>query len=125
MKILSAWATVENRNGRLHELATLEIVARTKPPTSHLPRLLDHFEISGPHGEHLCFVLDAQSTSIETFRRSLPNKVLRPHVVQIIIIRVLNALAELHANNIVHTGEISLPAVSSVMKVLLNGLPSI
>jgi len=76
VKILSAWATSENREGRLHELPTLEAVAECAKtnPTAPLPVLLDHFDISGPHGDHLALVTSAYSTSVNHFRLSTPSK---------------------------------------------------
>ena len=108
-KVLSAWATSENRRGRLHELEALQAASAADPmPSSgHLPRLYDHFEITGPHGDHLCFIVAATSISIEEFRRSnVETKFLRLHVVQIIIAQVLDALMRLHAADVIHTGAV-------------------
>ena len=110
-KVLSAWATSENCCGRLHELEALQAasIADPMPSSGHLPRLYDHFEITGPYGDHLCFIVAATSISIEEFRRSnVETKFLRLHVVQIIIAQVLEALQRLHAVGIIHTGAVFL-----------------
>jgi serine/threonine-protein kinase SRPK3 len=108
VKILTAAATAQNRAGQLHELATLQAVAeiaKTIHPPAKLPILLDHFEIQGPHGDHLCFVVDARSTSVDDFRRSAPSKTLRLHVVQLFMFHVLLGLEVLHRAAIIHTGK--------------------
>lgn len=70
-----------------------------------LPNLIDHFEICGPRGNHLCFVIEAGGPTIDQFRRTTPTKTLRLHVAQFVVFRVLVALNFLHKNGIVHTGE--------------------
>jgi serine/threonine-protein kinase SRPK3 len=80
------------------------ITASTTTPT--LPRLRDHFEMQGPHGLHLCLVLPVLSGNISSFRRSAPSKMLDPPKVKIIIAQVVEALAQLHAEGIIHTGQL-------------------
>ena len=71
----------------------------------HLTRLYDHFEIDGPHGRHLCLVLPVLSETVSSFRRSAPSKLLDPPKVKIIIAEVVQALVQLHAADIIHTGQ--------------------
>jgi serine/threonine-protein kinase SRPK3 len=70
-----------------------------------LPRLRDHFEMKGPHGQHLCLVLPVFSESISSFRRSAPLKLLNPPKVKILVVQVAEALVKLHGANIIHTGQ--------------------
>lgn len=108
VKILTVWATNENQSGRLHEVLNLQTsnkIVDSSPPGMPLPRLFDSFLVSGPHGNHLCCVVDACSVTLSTFRRSTPTNTLRLHVAQLVIVRVLYALEQLHAAGLVHTGE--------------------
>lgn len=107
IKVLSARATKENRAGIHHELEFLQIVTGDRilggPPS--LPSLKNHFEITGPHGDHICFVVKLVGSSIDDFRLSTPTKSLRLHVAQLVLYEVAEALRVLHAAGIIHTGE--------------------
>lgn len=92
-----------NFRGDFHELDALQI---SRGASQNLPQLYDNFEIDGPHGRHICFVLPVASVSVEQFLSG--NGVapfLRPHLVQLIVYNVLEALNGLHRNGIVHTGK--------------------
>ena len=85
----------------LNEYIEAEVLDK---PTFYLPKLRDNFEVSGPHGDHLCLVFIAQSTSVNEFRRSTPSKTLRLHVVQLVVQLVVSALEDMHCAGIIHTG---------------------
>ena len=87
VKVLSIWATLENKSGRLHELETLLAIRQiAKQNASYPPILLDNFETTGPYGDHMCFVTEAEGFTLNNFRRSnLKTKFLRLHVAQLII----------------------------------------
>jgi serine/threonine-protein kinase SRPK3 len=104
VKILTVHATEGHINGHLLELDIVEAITRLKRAL-RLPVLRDHFEITGPHGRHLCMVLPVLSTDISSFRRSAPTKKLGLPAVKIIIAQVLEALVNLHALHIIHTGQ--------------------
>jgi serine/threonine-protein kinase SRPK3 len=105
VKILTARATELNRQGRLQELEALQAISKELTDLgSCLPELVDHFEITGPHGDHLCFVLKLRSTDVSSFRRTSPTRALLLHDVQMVILHVLNALAILHKLGFIHTG---------------------
>ena len=70
-----------------------------------LPCLLDHFEIDGPHGRHLCIVTPVLSETVSSFRRSAPSKSLDSQKVKMIFCGAVEALIDLHAANIIHTGQ--------------------
>lgn len=103
IKIFSARSTLETNAGHLHELATLQVANRLDAPLS-LPRLLDHFEITGPHGHHICLVLEYAGHTLSAFRSSTPTKTLRLHVVQLAALYVAAGLQKLHEAGIIHTG---------------------
>jgi serine/threonine-protein kinase SRPK3 len=104
VKILTAKATKLSRKGLLHELEVLQAVSQVYPPPDPLPRLRDHFYTAGPHGEHLCLVHDGLSTDVHAFRLTSPKQNVALHIVQRITSDVVDALAILHAKNVVHTG---------------------
>jgi hypothetical protein len=103
-KILTAFATKMTRQGRLHELENLQAISELTDLPPYLPELIDHFETTGPHGDHLCFILGLQSTDVGSFRLAAPTRRLLLHDVQMVILYVLNALAILHKLGLIHTG---------------------
>lgn len=108
--MLTARATRLNHDGLLREIEVLDAIRGT--PNSHpgdrvnLPRLLDRFEMDGPHGRHICLVLPVLSTDIGSFRRTSPSKGLSIRQVMRIIAQVVDATAALHSMNIIHTGKL-------------------
>ena len=113
VKILNLRSTAENRSGALHEVAILQVIRREHERTiRQLPVLRDHFEVSGPRGDHLCLVCDSRSTTLDSFRRSVPSNTLRPHLVQLVASQTTELLCELHEAHIIHAGEIRLPITS-------------
>ena len=102
VKILTAHATKGHHDGHLLELEVMQAVTSFKP--LKLPRLYDHFEIDGPHGRHLCLVSRVLSGSVNSFRRSAPSKSLDTPKVKIIVAEVVEALIQLHAAKLIHTG---------------------
>lgn len=92
------------RRNMLNELEILQVIMSSHRFSAVLPRLRDHFFIAGPHGVHLCLVLDLLSTDIGTFRLSSPTKTLALHIVQKVAGDVVQALKELHSINVIHTG---------------------
>ncbi|KAF8959826.1 kinase-like domain-containing protein [Flammula alnicola] len=105
-KILSLNATEQHRNGVMHELEFLKAIQAHDDIAQDifsLPFLCDDFEVQGPRGSHLCFVMNLLSTDVSSFRKSAPNKALKPYIVKNIIGQVLEALAQLHSLDIIHT----------------------
>lgn len=75
-------------------------------PGKSLTRLvLDSFEITGPYGKHVCLTYQPLGMSFTEFRNSLPDNKFSKDLTQTSIQLVLIALAFLHDNHVVHTGE--------------------
>ncbi|KAF9068745.1 kinase-like domain-containing protein [Rhodocollybia butyracea] len=102
VKILTLEGTRAHREGESRELMFLQQIAACEDINS-LPILEDSFEEQGPEGTHLCLVLELMSTDVSSFRRSSPTKALPVHVVKIIVQRTLEAVAQLHELDIIHT----------------------
>jgi serine/threonine-protein kinase SRPK3 len=104
VKILTADATQGHLHGQLRELEIMTAITDLGDDRDYLPCLHDHFQERGPHGDHLCMVMDVFSTSVSSLRRSAPRKVLPLHMAKIIIAEVVEALVHLHSLDIIHTG---------------------
>jgi serine/threonine-protein kinase SRPK3 len=87
----------------MHELEFLLAIKDAR--FSYLARLHDHFELTGPHGQHLCLVMNVLGPSVQTIRMSAPTRTLAVHSVKTIVALLLEGLTELHQLGIVHTGE--------------------
>lgn len=101
-KILTVNAT---RGHQRHQLEHLQAIRDV--PGFHsacLPLLHDSFEESGPHGNHLCLVMNILSTDLDQFRLTAPRKTLPLYMVKTIIALIVDALVRLHDLNIIHTG---------------------
>jgi serine/threonine-protein kinase SRPK3 len=113
LKILTASATQITRQGRLQELQALQAISEVvkSPTTLHcLPELVDHFETTGPHGDHICFVLHLRSTDVSAFRRSAPSRTLLLHDVKKVVLHAAYALEIVHKLGMIHTSMFSLQA---------------
>lgn len=87
----------------MHELECLKALQK-QDDINDLPILYDNFEVEGLRGFHLCFVMNLLNSDVSSFRRSTPNKALKPYIVKNIIGQVLEALVQLHDLDIIHTG---------------------
>lgn len=87
----------------MHELEILKTIMK-QDDINGLPILYDTFEVEGPRGSHLCFLMNLLSSDVSSFRRNAPNKALKPYIVKNIISQVLEALVQLHSLDIIHTG---------------------
>ena len=100
-KILTVHAT---RGHQRNELEYLEAIRNLGDDRSYLPILRDNFEEQGPHGVHLCLVMDVLSTDVSSFRRSAPGKRLSLYITKMIVALITESLVSLHDLNIIHTG---------------------
>lgn len=91
--------------GKLNEVSILKKAAAVDQ-NDVLPFLLDDFELSGPHGDHIAMVLTPLTTDLSAFRRTAPRNRLPLHTVQMTVACVLLGLERLHSVGIIHTGEL-------------------
>ena len=114
VNILTACTTEMNHQGHLRELKNLQDISKELEATdlSCLPELIDYFETTRPHGDHLCFVLRLQSTDVSSFSRTAPSHRLLLHDVQMVVLHVLTALRILHKLGLIHTGIYQHPSCS-------------
>jgi len=87
----------------LNELSFLQEVSAVDR-NDVLPYLTDSFELDGPHGRHLSFVLAPLATDLRSFVLTAPRSQLPLHTVMLIISNVLMSLSTLHRLGIIHTG---------------------
>jgi len=101
---LSADSTNALRNGLIHELEFLQVVADQPQgtPEPNLPILYDHFAQKSPHGVHYCLLTNPLRSHVHAFRASAPSGRLPVHIVKPIIACVVDALQVLHSRNIIH-----------------------
>jgi serine/threonine-protein kinase SRPK3 len=71
---------------------------------SYLPLLRDDFKEIGPHGVHLCLIIDILTTDISNFRRSAAGKHPSLRMATIIVVLVVESLESWHDLNIMHAG---------------------
>jgi len=111
-------------NGRTHRLVALKVLAHEKgahelevmlrinhfgqdgkPGSRNVIKLLDHFEINGPNGKHLCLVLEYMWHTVADFLRSYGDEPeLRLAFAKIISQQLLEGLSFLHGSRIMHNG---------------------
>jgi len=103
VKILTVHAT-ETSSSELEILQAIQMFGEDERELSghHLPKMQDHFREKGPHGEHLCLVLNVLGPDLDAFRRSTPNKLVPVYGVKVLMQYVLEGLCNLHQANIVH-----------------------
>lgn len=85
----------------------LKSVDAAEHPGRQLLRLvLDHFQLSGPHGTHQCLLFNPLGISFSLFRNLFPQKGLSPKLLQQTLQLVLLGLDFLHQTGVIHTGMI-------------------
>jgi serine/threonine-protein kinase SRPK3 len=101
VKILTANAT---RGHQRNELEYMNAIRNLDDDRPYISMLRDDFEEQGPHGVHLCLVIDIFSTDVASFLRSAPDKRLSLHLTKMIVALMVESLESLHDFNIIHTG---------------------
>lgn len=68
-------------------------------------RLLDSFEINGPHGSHACLVHEALGMNLEELRELVPGRMFAADLIRQTLREVLRGLHFLHEEaGVIHTG---------------------
>lgn len=68
-------------------------------------RLLGHFEVQGPHGQHLCLVHEPLGISLAELRQYLPDGIITTEIMRETFRYILRGISFLHEEaKIIHTG---------------------
>ena len=71
---------------------------------NHIRRLLDSFEMSGPHGKHTCLVHEALGMNLEELRDLVPDRMFAADLIRQSLRDVLRGLYFLHEEaRVIHT----------------------
>ncbi|PWY85762.1 CMGC/CLK protein kinase [Aspergillus sclerotioniger CBS 115572] len=90
-----------------NEIATSEHLRKCSDHSGKkLVRLvLDSFELVGPHGKHTCLIYQPLGMTFTEFRDLLPERKFPKNLLQRSIQLTLIALAFMHENHVIHTGQ--------------------
>ncbi|PIA97368.1 SRSF protein kinase 2 [Cercospora beticola] len=98
-----------NNNSKSHrELPVYKYINNLKE-SSHEGRkyvraLRDHFELEGPHGNHICLVHETAGLNLEELRDLLPNQTFEPDLLRQSLRSILRGLHFLHSEvGVIHT----------------------
>lgn len=72
---------------------------------SSIFRLYRQFAHHGPHGKHVCLVMDLLSTNVVDYQQASVDKVLPIPAIKVILNGLSESLVDLHALRIIHTGK--------------------
>ncbi|GJE90008.1 kinase-like protein [Phanerochaete sordida] len=100
LKLLSRDATNDVRGRIMLEVDAMKRL-RERGPHAGLPVLYEDFAFD--QSAHICLALNFLGSDVGSFRRSVTNKALAPHVARTIMRQVVDAVAHLHAQGMVHT----------------------
>lgn len=91
------------------------------PGRNFIRKLLDHFGIQGPHGQHVCLVHEPLGTSADFMVKMCPGQVMTLHDMKPGIRQLLVALVFLHSEcRIIHTGDIINPPLFLTSEELIS-----
>jgi serine/threonine-protein kinase SRPK3 len=78
------------------------------PVPENIIKLLDHFELMGPNGSHLCVVLELMWVDVGTFMGAQYSSEVRMSAGREIAMQILRSLEVLRSYGITHNGTLSL-----------------
>ena len=78
--------------------------ADAHPGRQYVPSLLDHFTISEPNGQHACLVTTPARSSLHNAKNDYSCPILFPVGFRAIAAQLIEAVAYIHARDIVHGG---------------------
>lgn len=83
--------------------------------------LLDHFELEGPQGKHICLVHEAAGMNFEELRELLPNETFEPDLLRQSFRSIVRGLHFLHSEaRVIHTGSSS--SLSTICSRLIRAV---
>lgn len=82
----------------------LHILERISGGSEHITQLLDHFELAGPNGTHLCLVLEVMWQNVLGFLEGYSNEPALVPLVKKISKQVIQGLQYLQTMGIIHNG---------------------
>lgn len=100
LKILCAEISIDSHDVEI--LKFLEQRDDSGPGRQHIAFLLDHFQIEGPNGSHLCVVSEILGPALSQL--ALSGKQLRGSVARKVAHQAVEAVAWLHSHGICHGG---------------------
>lgn len=92
------------RGHQWNELEYMNAIRNLGDDRPYISMLRNDFEERGPHGVHLCLVIDIFSTDVSSFLLSAPDKRLSLHLTKMIVALMVESLESLYDLNIIHTG---------------------
>ncbi|PWY95974.1 kinase domain protein [Aspergillus sclerotioniger CBS 115572] len=103
--VLKIYVTGQNRNHELEIYKRMDAVEAHHPGKDFIRKLLDHFSIEGPHGQHICLVHQPLGMSADTLlQKYIPGKLMTLEEMKPCIRQLLIGLDFLHsAAHIIHT----------------------
>jgi hypothetical protein len=109
--------SADNQEYRVY--SQLSLTNSTHPGQIHIRNLFDTFDISGPHGRHLCLVHAPMHLTLCEFIRRTPARRSSKAFLRMILRDLLSALDFLHTEaNIVHTGKAELHVMGTNLLTL-------
>ena len=97
------------RQGALLEIEMSEKVINTSrqhPGRQHIRTIVDHFEVQGPEGAHLCLVYEPMREPLWLLQRRLSEGTMSSDLLKVMGKGLLQGIDYLHAEcNIIHTGK--------------------
>lgn len=110
--------TGQNRDHEreLHIYKHMDLEKSRHPGRNFIRKLLDHFYIQGPHGQHICLVHEPLGMSADLLVKLSPRQAMTLDDMKPGIRQLLVALDFLHSEcHIIHTGNILNPMKITVL----------
>jgi serine/threonine protein kinase len=86
----------------LRQLGVAGLKAESHAGAAYIPRILDEFSVSGPNGIHRCFVTAPGMMSLAEAKDASSVRLFQPPVARAIAAQLVQAVAFLHSQGIVH-----------------------
>lgn len=105
---MKVYVTAANRDHEreLHIYKHMDFERSKHPGRDFVRKLLDHFDIQGPHGRHICLVHEPLGTSADFLVKMSPKQAMTLDDMKPGIRQLLVALDFLHSEcHVIHTGK--------------------